>query len=203
MREGFDQSGRDWRRDIRQRLAPLGLPAAQETTITEELAQDAEDRYAALLLKGVAGDEAAARILRDLDETRLAERLRSVPRVAAPAPVLGSSRGSFVSDAAQDLRYGLRTLSKSPLFAALAILTLTLGIGASTAMFSVLNAVLIAPLPFPEPDRLIQIWGARRDAGWTQASLSHANFWDLTDLARDFTEIGGITSTGQIGRAHV
>ena len=63
-------------------------------------------------------------------------------------------------------------------------------------MFSVLNAVLIVPLPFPEPDRLVQIWGARRDVGWQQASLSHANFWDIADLARDFTEIGGLTFTG-------
>jgi hypothetical protein len=99
------------------------------------------------------------------------------------------------ADLWQDLRYGIRTLRKNPLFATLAILTLTLGIGASTAMFSVLNAVLIAPLPFAEPERLVEIAGTNRDAGWEQNSLSHANFWDLPDLARDFSHIGGATFT--------
>jgi putative ABC transport system permease protein len=185
-----------WPTEIRARLAPLHLPTHQELAITEELTQDAEDRHAALMAQGIAPEDAAARILKDLDETAFTERLRTLPRTAALAPVLGASRGSLVSDAWQDLRYGVRTLRKSPLFAALGILTLALGIGASTAMFSVLNAVLIAPLPFPESDRLVQIWGARRDVGWQQASLSHANFWDIADLARDFTEIGGLAFTG-------
>jgi putative ABC transport system permease protein len=187
---------RKWPTEIRARLAPLHLPANQESAITEELAQDAEDRHAALIATGVAPEDAAARILRDLDETAITERLRTLPRTAAPVPVLGATRGSLVSDAWQDLRYGVRTLRKSPLFAMLGILTLALGIGASTAMFSVVNAVLIVPMPFPEPDRLVQIWGARKDVGWEQSSLSHANFWDIPDLARDFSEIGGATFTG-------
>ncbi len=187
---------RNWRREIRARLAPLGLPAVQEAAIIEELAQDAEDRHAALILRGVSPDDAATQILGDLDETAIAERLRAIPRTPSPMPALGASRGSFLADAWQDLRYGLRTLRKSPLFTTLAILTLTLGIGASTAMFSVLNAVLIVPMPFPDSERLVEISGARTDAGWEQNSLSHANFWDLTDLARNFTDIGGVTFTG-------
>jgi predicted permease len=84
----------------------------------------------------------------------------------------------------------VRQMRQRPFAAAAIVLMLGLGIGASTAMFSVVYGVLLKPLPFPDPDRLVQVYGARPDRGWTQVSLTEANFWDLRDLNHTFEEFG-------------
>jgi putative ABC transport system permease protein len=66
--------------------------------------------------------------------------------------------GRFLEDFAKDVRFGLRTLAKSPGFTLVAVLILALGIGASTVMFTILDAVLLKPLPFPEPERMVRVW---------------------------------------------
>src|SRR6187549_2369014 len=156
----------DWRDEVRARLEGNSLSDARRSEIVEELAQDAEDRYEALLRTGMNEVESAERLRHDLDESVVPEALRStVPRVTEPA-VLGTPRAHFLANASQDVRYAARVMRRSPMYSILAIVMLTLGIGATTAMFSVVNAVLLAPMPFPRSDELVGIWGAKPDAGW-------------------------------------
>jgi putative ABC transport system permease protein len=101
---------------------------------------------------------------------------------------LDRSRGAIVmSRLAQDLRYAWRTLRQAPGFTAVAVLTLGLGIGANTAVFSVLDAVLLRPLPFPHPERLVTLW--ERERGGGPMNTSFANFLDWQSRSRAFDAI--------------
>jgi predicted permease len=91
---------------------------------------------------------------------------------------------------AHDLRFSLRTLTRNPGFTCVAMLTIALGIGANSAMFSVVQGVILAPLPFPAPDRLVFLWQNR--PGVPQLEASYPNFEDWERTARSFDSMSGI-----------
>src|SRR5262249_47891285 len=93
----------------------------------------------------------------------------------------------------QDLRYGARMLLKRPGFTVVAIATLALGIGVNTAIFSLINAVLIRPLPFREPDRLVWSWGNIRN-GDNPASVSPLDYLDYRQQNRTFEQFAAMIS---------
>jgi predicted permease len=87
----------------------------------------------------------------------------------------------------QDIRYGFRMLLKAPAFVAVAVLTLALGIGANTALFSIISGVLLSPLPFYQPDRLIAVYSSNRE--FRDASISYPNFLDWVRNNRSFSDL--------------
>jgi predicted permease len=107
----------------------------------------------------------------------------------------------------QDIRYGLRTLGENPGFAAIAILTLALGIGANTALFSVVNGVLLNPLPFPNPDQLYELYS--KTPVDEHSSISYLNFLDWRKDNHSFSTLGAfrasdmnLTGAGEPERLH-
>jgi putative ABC transport system permease protein len=95
----------------------------------------------------------------------------------------------------QDLRYGARMLWKSPGFTLIAVITLALGIGANTAIFSVIDALMLRPLPFRGPDKLFQVWESNVKLGYNEMEASYPNFADWRDQNQVFEQIA-IYSSG-------
>src|SRR5271170_6308702 len=131
----------------------------------EELGQDLRDHIEREtednLERGMSPEEARRAALRKFGNvTRLKEETREVWTFV------------WLEQLLQDTRFGLRRLRKSPGFTVIAILTLALGIGASTSIFSVVNAVLLAHLPYKDPGRLAMIWGTNAGRGVDKTPVS-------------------------------
>jgi putative ABC transport system permease protein len=183
----------DWKPEISERLAKLKLAPMREAAITEELAAHLEDYYTELLAGGATEAEAYRQALAELNASEILTReLRYIERQAMPEPVvLGTPRRiNMIADLWQDLRYGARVLLKNPGFTLVAVFTLALGIGASTAIFSAVNPILFEPLPYPQADRLAMVWDFGNEGA--RLSVTFGTYRELVERNRSFDTLAAM-----------
>jgi putative ABC transport system permease protein len=184
----------NWKQIVREHLAVLRLPPERESEIVEELALYLEAAYEDALAAGLSEVEAEARAVQNYDwrllecEVRRAEQPLAARTLQAPMEVIEQTVGMRMESFIQDLRFGVRMLMKSPGFTLIAVLTLALGIGANTALFSVINGVLLRPLAYHDPDRLV--WLGHKAAKPNQASaISPPTFVDYRNQCQSFENL--------------
>jgi putative ABC transport system permease protein len=180
-----DEGKSHWLRLVRARLAPLGLDGPREAEIVEELAEHLAAAYEESLALGRTDEEARSDALAQFHDWRLlecevsrAERpgFASLFSGAGDAHEKGSGGANMLELIMKDLRYAFRMLRRKPGFTAVAVLTLALGIGGNTAIFSVVNAVLLRALPYTEAERLVSVYESLPQGG--TGSVSVPNFMD-------------------------
>ena len=157
-----------------------------ETDLSAEMAAHLQEKIDAFLASGMSREEATRTARREFGNvTLLEERSSEVWR--------WPSLESFFAD----IRFAFRMLRKSPGFAAIAVLTLALGIGANTALFSIVNGVLLNPLPFPDPDRLVTVAASKPNFG-PRGSISYPNFLDWHRINQCFSYFAVSRSSGYL-----
>ena len=197
-------SGNEWNRIIRERLTPL-LGAPPDAEFVDELAVHLAQTYDEARRDGRSDRESRDAALRLLDESSpwveaarerarrpVPQRIREWTRKEAPVP---GERGAsmYKLGIARDVRHALRMLVRTPAFSAVAIMTFAVGIGVNTAVFSVVNSVLLRPLPYPDADRIAMVWVDNTREHIKEDINSYPNYRDWRDQNSSFAHLSGYT----------
>ena len=178
---------REWKHEIRKRLAGSNLRPEREAEIIEELSAHLQDQYSQLRAGGATHEEALRAVIAELDATDLLPELQVSEEIVGrnPAPVGAASTGQWIFDFLQDLRYAARTLRKSPGFTAVAALTLALGIGANTAIFTIIDTLVLNPLPVTKISELAAISTMQQKMAAPSGEPQPMSFLNFRDFGKD------------------
>ena len=163
---------------IALRLRALFRRAAADRDLDEEIRFHIEHEHEKNLGRGMTDSDAWRRALVSFGGI---QQVREAHRDVRGLPWLSDVRG--------DVRFALRTLARHPALAGAAVITLALGIGANTAIFSAVDAVILRPLPFPAPDRLVMLGENNPEKNWHMETAAPANYLDWKDQVRAFQDI--------------
>src|SRR5919106_1936356 len=180
----------DWAPHVRARLALLRLSPTRENEIVDELSQHLDDRYRELMAGGASPEEATRLAVADFQNGNLlAQKMASLRQAHVTAPTtLGAPAGHVLTDLWRDVRYAGRVLRRSPGFTTAAVVTLALGIGGTTTVFSFVNAVLLRPLPFTDSARLVMV-----EPSDEIPTASPADFLEWRIRSRTFEDMAAFT----------
>jgi predicted permease len=185
----------DWKNEIREALSQLALRPLREADIVEELGQHLEDHYEDLLLQGYTEDEAVQKTLSEFRQNEMIRDLRGLERTYSEPIALGQEPPSRQTAGLwDDLRYAFRALLRQPGLALIVIITIGLGIGVNTTIFSTLQLLAFRPFDFPNQDRLVAVWERQRETGQTRGSVAPGNFADWREQNQTFEDLIAIKS---------
>lgn len=177
----------DWRRYVRSHLPPLAVSAEREIEIVEELAVQLESTYERARARGVTHDEATQIAKAEVpDWMAFARTVGSIERRHVQGPVAGDGSGGMMTGVIQDVRYAARALKRAPGFAAVSIITLALGIGATTIVYSIVDGILLRPLPIRDADRVML---GRETSQGVEGSVAWPNFEDWQKRQTSFEQL--------------
>jgi putative ABC transport system permease protein len=190
---------RDWREVVRQHVRTARLTPTAEADLVEELSQHLEQRHQDLIASGVSPEAAEREVLAELGSGEELVRGARVSRArGSTPPALGAERGgSIFRGIGGDVRIAFRMLLRSRGFAAAAVLTLALGIGANTAIFGMIDAVLLRAWPFADPDDLVIVWETDRASNTTHEPASWPDIVDFRERARTVTDIAAFRGSDE------
>ena len=190
----------DWKALVRERLASLRLNGSAESGLVDELTQHLEDRCRELRSGGASDEDALREALSELDDMvplrAGIDKTARLPKYEV-APAGDVRAANPLEDLLRDLRYAIRTMRKSPLFVIFVVVTLALGIGANTTVFTIVNTLILNPLPVRNASELAAVAAVEATTGSRASAPFPISYPDLKDYQaenRVFRSLAGYTS---------